>query len=261
MPRAPFPPSVPGIGRGPFDPRIHPRPKETKPRDVPRIYRPGERIVIDPRLPDVFEIIREQRRRVMEPKPRTRPTSQRVETPQVSPPVELPVPVFREYPAPEMEPLPQREPIPPVIAPPTPIAIPPPPKTAPTPRSRPTPTVTIPPAQPFSLPRALPLFWTKRQKRRDTSPIFPAAPAAPTIARPELIAPPTFGLAQDLTPVSDPMLPFAQPLTTAQQRNRDKQCECEEEEQERKQKRPSRVVASVKAFARRMSQNSLDNLR
>ena len=60
-----------------------------------------------------------------------------------------------------------------------------------------------------------------------------------------------------LTPINPEVLAFSQPLPEAR-RQRD-ECECPEPE--RKEKRPSRVVATIKSFARRMSQNSLDNLR
>jgi len=57
-----------------------------------------------------------------------------------------------------------------------------------------------------------------------------------------------------LTPVEPAALPFAQPQPQTQRDD----CECEDPE--RKRKRPSNVIARVKGFARRMSQNSLDNL-
>jgi hypothetical protein len=39
-------------------------------------------------------------------------------------------------------------------------------------------------------------------------------------------------------------------------------CECPDPEEERERnRRPSNVVARIKSFARRMSQNSLDNLK
>lgn len=55
--------------------------------------------------------------------------------------------------------------------------------------------------------------------------------------------------------------PQAVPLTAldTQSKKRDKCEECEEERERRR--KPSRVVATVKSFSRRMSQWSLDNLR
>jgi hypothetical protein len=55
--------------------------------------------------------------------------------------------------------------------------------------------------------------------------------------------------------------PNALALGSAQRQRREECCKCEDEEEEKKMPRPSSVVAKVKAFARRMSQNSLDNLR
>jgi len=58
-----------------------------------------------------------------------------------------------------------------------------------------------------------------------------------------------------LTPVSQPVLQLALNPQAA------RECECPEPEDKRSDPRPSNVIAKVKAFARRMSQNSLDNLR
>jgi hypothetical protein len=82
-------------------------------------------------------------------------------------------------------------------------------------------------------------------------------PPAPRIApRPATTTQPLAGL----TPSTSPALPLAQ----AQARAREDECVCEETEEEKEERREStrsNVVAKVKAFARRMSQSSLDNLR
>lgn len=81
----------------------------------------------------------------------------------------------------------------------------------------------------------------------------PQTPVAPVPTLPEPFLPP--GL-EPLTPMQPAALGFAQPATT-------RECECEEETEEEKEanRRPSNVVARVRTFERRMSENSLDNLR
>lgn len=69
-----------------------------------------------------------------------------------------------------------------------------------------------------------------------------------------------------LTPIQGTALGFAaQPSTVPQsRRSRQRDCECEETEEEKEEERErsrSNVVAKVKPYNRRMSQNSLDNLR
>lgn len=74
---------------------------------------------------------------------------------------------------------------------------------------------------------------------------------------------------QPVRPITGPLTPdnalalTLQPQATGQRRGRrEKECECEETEEEKElNRRPSSVLAKVKAFTRRMSQNSLDNLR
>jgi len=88
-------------------------------------------------------------------------------------------------------------------------------------------------------------------------------PVSP-IARPELLRPPTVGdlpgPAIDLEPLT-PLIPGELRLSTSPQQ-RAEECKCEETEEEKEaRRRPSRVIAQVKSFARRMSLNSLDNLR
>lgn len=66
---------------------------------------------------------------------------------------------------------------------------------------------------------------------------------------------------RDLTPVQPTALGLSQAVTPQTRRD---ECVCEETEEEKEEKRErnrSNVVARVKAFSRRMSQNSLDNLR
>ena len=53
----------------------------------------------------------------------------------------------------------------------------------------------------------------------------------------------------------------ALPLSSAQPQSRTEECKCEDEEEEGKEPRPSNVVATVRGFRRRMSLNSLENLR
>lgn len=65
-----------------------------------------------------------------------------------------------------------------------------------------------------------------------------------------------------LTPDNALALSLNPQATGTRRRNRQKDCECEETEEEKKARsRPSSKIASVKPFKRRMSQNSLDNLR
>jgi hypothetical protein len=79
----------------------------------------------------------------------------------------------------------------------------------------------------------------------DTQPLPIAEPARELVREP----------VRQLTPVTQPVLQLAaQPALQGD-------CKCPEPEAERKHPRPSRIVAKVKAFTRRMSQNSLDNLR
>lgn len=95
----------------------------------------------------------------------------------------------------------------------------------------------------------------------------------PRIARPD-VPPPVdrFGdpiaevgtaLQPGLTPINAPALGFLS-QTAPRARRRDDECKCEETEEEKEDERVrsrSNVVAQVKTFRRRMSQNSLDNLR
>ncbi len=100
---------------------------------------------------------------------------------------------------------------------------------------------------------------------RDAIPPTVGLPEAlPQTLAPPQVAPPTVApslpdLLPDLTPFSAAALPFSQPAT----RRRQEECRCEESEEEAEERRElnaSNVVAQVKPFTRRMSQNSLDNL-
>jgi hypothetical protein len=82
------------------------------------------------------------------------------------------------------------------------------------------------------------------------------------VVPPGLAAEPLGGLA-DLTSLNTRALGFASTVPQTA-RARDEQCECEkteEEEEEDRERNRSNVVANVKTYRRRMSQNSLDNLR
>lgn len=86
-----------------------------------------------------------------------------------------------------------------------------------------------------------------------------AQPAPPRVAQPPRIAQPSTptwpNLFEPLTPNNGAVV---QRLSLAQEQ-RDEECECEEPEKPKP--RPSQIVATIKTFARRMSQNSLDNLK
>jgi len=62
-----------------------------------------------------------------------------------------------------------------------------------------------------------------------------------------------------LTPDNALRLSLNPQATGTRRRTKEKECNCEEEKEARR--RPSSKVAAVKAYRRRMSQNSLDNLR
>lgn len=254
-PEVRFPRGVPVPPAGPV-PRT-PFPVPQVPPNVPKVFERGSEPLRG--LPDPFEILREQRRRVIErpapidpiPLPELEP--QRT-TPRPGTPVRtIPDPVFPEYPAPSVEPAPVKEPPPVYLPPPAPPTTRPPTRqpqrtTAPAPGR-----VTIPgPLRTVNWPGIIAIPVQRRQRQRDTSPIPRVAPPAQPIGDVNPI--------EDLTPLGQGALPFAQPLAS-RVRTRDKEEECKCDEEEPKERRPSRVVAAVRAFRRRMSQNSLDNLR
>jgi len=81
-------------------------------------------------------------------------------------------------------------------------------------------------------------------------------------AQPSPVAQPAQPIASPLTPANALALSLNPQATGTRRRNRQKDCECEETEEEKKARaRPSSKIATVKTFRRRMSQNSLDNLR
>ncbi len=100
------------------------------------------------------------------------------------------------------------------------------------------------------------------QPPTEAVPLMPQPEVAPPIAQPVspvATLPAQPDLLPDLTPLNASALPFAQP----NRRTEDCRCEdeTEEEAEERREANASSVVAEVRTFRRRMSQNSLDNLR
>lgn len=110
------------------------------------------------------------------------------------------------------------------------------------------------------LDRALQAFDPVTTPPGDTFPVAPpgdpvpdrvATPANPALGPPEL---------NRLTALNDAALGL-RPRDLARRRE-EEECKCEETEEEKElNRRPSSVLAKVKSFTRRMSQNSLDNLR
>ena len=82
--------------------------------------------------------------------------------------------------------------------------------------------------------------------------------APPATPLPETALPRVPELVPDLTPLQAAALPFAQLAPQAQEC---REPETKEEREERRERNASNVVASVRTYRRRMSQNSLDNLR
>jgi hypothetical protein len=236
-------------------PRIPRRPRRTRPAPDRTPRRP-RRIAPIP-VPPLFPF---PRRRI-EPFPRIPP--QPIRTLPTDPPrrIDLPRPPAVDVP---------RAPVPssppggpgsfplPKIGIPTPVPVPPQipipgPKIGPVksprrrllplPRTLPWPFSPSRRAQPSPLPRLVP----------DTSPIpqpRPAIEPLPFLGDPIRATPPP----EPLTRLNIDPLPFLDP-----QPDDDACRECEEDRDRRR--RPSNVVAAIKSFRRRMSQNSLDNLR
>lgn len=100
----------------------------------------------------------------------------------------------------------------------------------------------ISPLSPFTLPTPAPQPFAP-----PSSPPTPGAPP-PSFTPPQPFAPPT--------PAPSPA-PQPLPFSPGSPEN----CRCDEPGERRRRKRPSDVIANVTPFPRRMSQNSLDNLR
>ena len=248
-------------------------------RDVPLPFpdivpgrSPRDRTVLDPRLPRIplpdiwpdppdWSLPWPKRLPPTKRPPVIAPERRTPETPEVGiPPQRVAVPRPVEIPAPPValpgDPLPQNVPPAPVLTPP-----------------RPAPTVPAPQRSTVRTTSPLEIFPglspILRRKNRVSSPFS-------RLARPELLRRETavdrfgdpVGVDRFGDPILDPLglttpntLALASAQPTRQQREECCKCEDEDEEKEKKTPRPSSVVASVKAFARRMSQNSLDNLR
>lgn len=164
----------------------------------------------------------------------------------------------------------------PGVAPPGPKTSPRAPQTAPPGRKRPgtSPRPRRAPApKPGVLPRLFPFpgipRWPKPRVQTSSplrfqplpQPSPSPAPFATPVPIPSPLPSPSPSPAPSpspLTRVNPQVLSFAQPQP--QPRTQRDECECPEPDEER-EKRPSNVVARIKGFARRMSQNSLDNLR
>lgn len=188
------------------------------------------------------------------------------------PRVEIPPPVPTERP-PTM-PQETRSPAPPGVGiPPQPLPQPLPRPRAPRPQTARWPRIASPAVAAASILRR---YITRRDEAeaqprfnfRDSIPEtagLPVQPLPETARPPQPQLPNTVGelpAMPDLTPLNEPALPFAQPF--AQPNRRTDECRCEdeteEEAEERRERNASNVVAEVKSYRRRMSQNSLDNL-
>jgi hypothetical protein len=272
--------ALPGLG---FRPRvIPPRPAPTRPparTDQPAPFPdivpgrlPGDRSVRDPRITlPRLPMPRELEEAFPFPWPELPPPTKK------PPPVIAPAPRTPTTPGPSIPPIRIAPPPAPQLPPPLPQRTPPAP-TIPPPapqRTAPPPSRTAPPA-PTRAPQTLgaasilgPILRRRRQSstsllRQFTAPFDPVQTppgdlirqeTPPAIARVETIA--------DALP-SDPLTRLMDPALGLQQqaRTREEECKCEETEEEKEQnRRPSNVLAKVKSFTRRMSQNSLDNLR
>lgn len=254
-PRRDLPAPWPDLPTFPFPRRARP----SGPRRYPEIGPPGTPPLPDPNmiplpLPDE-----------MNPNPPP-PWPRVIEFPEAPPLEAIPQP---SIPAPQIEPLPPLPGTSPDVSPiyrPPPAPAPAPPQTAPAPQPG---QVQIPNMAPWerwfvlpltrrrsSTPRPSPLQeWIRA---RDVPP--PAIGEQLPVAPPPTIQPvnPTLPQLPDL----DPLTPLnTQPLSLAAQTGtREDECKCEDEDEAREY-RPSNVVAEVKPFRRRMSLNSLENLR
>jgi len=200
---------------------------------------------------------------------------QPVQVPQ-PPPLEMPTPEPPAFPIPAPSKVPTKVPAPARVPMPS-IPLPQPsrtaPRTAPRRRGAPIPR-PIPRRQRWPLvgPVPFPLPIPSSRPGRTTWPIgiplpslFPSSPlpsvSPPPPAPSPVTSPPTASLPQPvpLTQLQQQGLRFAADQGMPQQRrsrDRDRECRCE-----KNPPAPSSKVASVKAFRRRMSQHSLDNLR
>lgn len=245
-------------------------PQQRPPREYePGVGPPGPRRQKDPRLPEVpipgvnwprgpLPPVRTPPAPKRPPVQPATPRSPTAPTPAI-PGIEIPAP----KPAIAVPPIPQKAPPVPGIPRPTPPA--------PAPK-RSTPTQTIFPRLGNLAGIAGILRPILRRKTQSTSlvSLFQNA-IAPQIALPQpgpaldrfgdVAGLDRFGdfLPTDLTTSQPVALSLAQAVSNPA---RKKECECEETEEEKEERRrPSSKVATVKTFSRRMSQNSLDNLR
>lgn len=259
----PFP-SFPSPWPWPFPRRAAPRPREPV-----RSRR---------RLDELFP------NRIPEPLPSERapypvlPPRVPVETPTLPDEIPLPVPQPR-IPVPEPEI--RTSPLPPQPAPPLPRVPSPQPLPQPLPQRR----TRVPrfarwPRVAGPLAATVPILRRYLARRDEPEPaprfdfrdLVPEPAGLPLQPQPQPIAPQPIAPASvlpelpplpDLTPINAPALPFAQPFTEPSRRTKECRCEdeTEEEAEERRERNASSVVAEVKTYRRRMSQNSLDNLR
>lgn len=241
-----------------------------KPREAPENERARARILLD----------KIRRGESIFPQPDVNPTIPPYRPPRrtASPapaPVELPIP------SPEMRPVPSPTfPTPGPVTQPSPLPLPSPPvPRIPTPR----PPSRVPKAAPARRKPALrtaqglgvasilrPILRRRDQGytsllSRFTAPFDPVNPLnrlgdpiapPPATSVPPRIAEPDL---QPLTPDNALRLSLNPQATGTRRKQKEDECNCEEQKEARR--RPSSKIAAVKAYRRRMSQNSLDNLR
>jgi len=275
--------------RGPMGfvarPRRAPNPLEV-PGRMPPVYEPGfpfprriERRARPPqpsRLPEIF------RRNFPAPIPEPLPSERNpnrvlppgIEIERAAPP-EVPAPELPRMPQPRI-PAPSSPPAPQFPAPSSPPAprLPTPraPRRVATPKRRTAaprwPRVAGPAASAASILRRYIVRQPEPEQPRfllrdflpEVAPQPVAPPPTPQIAPPAQL-PEVPDLFADLTPLTSPALPFAQPATRRRQDEPEcREDETEEEAEERREANASNVIADVKSYRRRMSQNSLDNL-
>lgn len=273
-------------------PKSRTRGFEVAPVRLPRLpppRAPQRRGAEVPRV-DVFEIMRQSRearererrrredlfRRGIPPVPTpdetapypVEPIPRRRTFPQPARPIEVPVPTIPAPSAPPAPRIPDRVPQPPALPVPAPSSIP---------RTR-KPAGSRPRARPARarVPRAL-----TRVAQVAALAILRPILRRNSVARPELLRAREARIdnpieerlqpeatTPGLTPINTPSVGL-QPIAAltpqgfrSQRRQRDCECEPTEEEKEDERERSrSNVVAKVKSFSRRMSQNSLDNLK
>ena len=242
-------------------------------------------------VPPLIRRATRQRRQQRAPEIKYRPPRPQESTPQVPAardlppqrPEPVPIPQIGRFPAGDEPYEITPQPMPPIPLPrvPTPLPAPdvqvpripmPQPAPAPTRRNFPQPSPGRAPI-PRSIPRwpglAIPAILLSRVLRPSSAwePFRWASPQAQPLPQPQpqplpfpepspLPFPSPNPSTPGLTPLAATQLGFAQ---FDRQRTRDDECECEDPE--KREPNPSSVVARVKNFARRMSQNSLDNLR